>query len=48
MSIFDEGFRSLMLPLPLTLNAEPWTCERLQIYPVWFRLVRVRWCVIVV
>ena len=30
MSIFNEGFGSLMPCLSLTLNVEPWTCERLR------------------
>ena len=29
MRIFNEDFQSLMPSLSLTLNAEPWTCERL-------------------
>ena len=30
MSIFNEDFGSLMPSLSLTLNVEPWTCERLR------------------
>jgi hypothetical protein len=30
MSIFNEDFWSLMPSLSLTLNVEPWTCERLR------------------